>query len=231
MESIGIMGTGRMGLRLALLFAQSGNRVVLGSRTLERSERIVRALGNASIAAGSYADAAAQPVVLPAIFLREGLLDTLEPFRLMLEDKLLVDISNPFNEDYSDFTLPWNTSSAEQIQHRFPRTTIVGAFKNVFWEVFDAPRFSGEEVSDVFVVGNDEPAKERFIRMCSGSPFRFINAGALTNARTIERITLLLGELGVRAGYFPRMNFKLLGEAWKPGQADRLAAIISEGRN
>jgi predicted dinucleotide-binding enzyme len=220
-----------MGVRLALLFAQSGNRVVLGSRTPERASRIVQALGNSSIVAGAYSNAAAEPVVLPAIFLREGLLDALELFRPMLENKLLIDISNPFNEDYTDFTLPWNTSSAEQIQHRFPRTTIVGAFKNVFWEVFDAPRFNGEEVSDVFVVGNDEPAKERFIRMCSGSPFRFINAGALTNARTIERITLLLGELGVRTGYFPRMNFKLLGEAWKPGQADRLAAILDEGRN
>jgi predicted dinucleotide-binding enzyme len=32
METIGIMGTGRMGVRLALLLAEAGNQVTLGSR-------------------------------------------------------------------------------------------------------------------------------------------------------------------------------------------------------
>ena len=48
--------------------------------------------------------------------------------------KLLIDITNPFNDDYSDFILPWNTSGAEQIQALLPETRIVGAFKNVWWE-------------------------------------------------------------------------------------------------
>src|SRR5262245_23840666 len=42
---------------------------------------------------------------------------------------------NPFNDRYDDFILPWNTSSAEEIQKRFPRTRVAGAFKNVWWEV------------------------------------------------------------------------------------------------
>lgn len=231
MENIGILGTGRMGIRLALLFAQAGNKVVLGSRNSARAARIAERLGEPLIEPGSYERAASQPVVLPAIFVRDGLFDILEPYRPLLEAKLLIDISNPFNTDYSDFILPWNTSSAEQLQFRFPRSTIVGAFKNVFWEVFDAPRFDGETISDVFVIGNDEAAKHRFVEMCAGSPFRYIDAGKLTNARTIERMTLLIGELGTRCGFFPRMNYKLLGEAWTSGQADRLAAIINEGGN
>lgn len=43
-------------------------------------------------------------------------------------------------------------------------------------------------------------------------------------ARTIERMTLLSGELGQRYGYFPRMNYKLLGEPWSRGQADQGSA-------
>ena len=184
-------------------------------------------LGEPLIEAGSYELAASQPVVLPAIFVRDGLFDILEPYRPLLDDKLLIDISNPFNVDYSDFILPWNTSSAEQLQFRLPRTTVVGAFKNVFWEVFDAPRFDGERVSDIYVVGNDEAAKARFMTMCARSPFRYVDAGRLSNARTVERMTLLVGELGVRYGFFPRMNYSLLGDPWTSGQADRLAAIIS----
>jgi NADPH-dependent F420 reductase len=227
MENIGILGTGRMGVRLALLFAKAGNRVVLGSRNPQRATRIVEQLGEPLIKAGSYDVAAAEPVVLPAIFVRDGLFDILEPYRSFLEDKLVIDISNPFNADYTDFILPWNTSSAEQLQFRFPRATIVGAFKNVFWEVFDAPRFDGQTLSDIFVIGDDEKAKQRLIAMCEGSPFRYIDAGRLSNARTVERMTLLIGELGNRYEFFPRMNYRLLGDPWTPGQADRLAALIN----
>jgi hypothetical protein len=138
------------------------------------------------------------------MFLRDGLLDALEPHRRALADKLVVDITNPFNARYDDFILPWDTSGAEEIQRRFPRARLVGAFKNVWWEVFDQPEFDGQP-SDVYVVADDADAKRQFLALVEGSPFRFS------------------GELGQRYGYFPRMNWRLLGEPWTPGQADRLA--------
>jgi 8-hydroxy-5-deazaflavin:NADPH oxidoreductase len=226
MATIGILGTGRMGVRLALLFADLGHQVVLGSRDRERAIQILHKLNRNDIQSGSYREAAGADVVLPAMFLRDGSLDTLEAFRDRLDGKLYIDITNPFNADYTDFILPWNTSGAEQIQHRFPKVRVVGAFKNVWWEVFDAPRF-GNTVSDVFVVGDDGTVKAEFFKLVEGSPFRYIDAGKLSNARTIERMTLLSGELGQRYGYFPRMNYKLLGEPWSVGQADRVAAAIA----
>ena len=160
---IGILGTGRMGVRLAAMFADRGHAVVLGSRDLSRAERIVSGLRRTNITAGSYEQAANAPIVLPAMFIRDGLFDQLEPLRPALRGKLLIDISNPFNDDYSDFILPWDTSGAEQIQARLPETRVVGAFKNVWWEVFDAPRF-GDTLSDVFVVGDDAEAKQSLFR-------------------------------------------------------------------
>ena len=217
-NTIGIIGTGRMGVRLAKAFADKGHRVILGSRDVERARKIASELGRKNISAGSYEESLNSPWVLPAIFTRDGLLDILEPYRDLLDGKFFIDITNPFNEDYSDFTLPWNTSSSEQIQLRFPKTRVIGAFKNVWWEVFDAPDFDGS-VSDVFVVGDDVAAKEAFLRLVKGLPFRFLDSGRLSNARTVERMTLFSGELGQRLKFFPRMNFKLLGEKWIPGQA------------
>lgn len=224
MPTIGILGTGRMGVRLALLFADLGHQVFLGSRNCERATQLVQTLNRDNIQSGSYSEAAGAEVVLPALFLRDRSLETLEPLRSQLDGKLYIDISNPFNADYTDFILPWDTSGAEQIQHRFPKTRVVGAFKNVWWEVFDAPQFD-DTVSDVFVISDDATAKTEFFQLVEGSPFRYIDAGKLSNARTIERMTLLSGELGQRYGYFPRMNYKLLGETWTMGQADRLSAV------
>lgn len=229
MAIVGILGTGRMGVRLARMLAQAGQQVKLGSRDSARSARIAQALGDVNVYSSSYEDAATADFILPAMFLRDGLLSTLEPLRSLLDGKVYIDISNPFNDTYTDFILPWDTSSAEQIQHRFPKTQVVGAFKNVWWEVFDAPTF-GETVSDVFVVSDHFQAKAEFLNLVENTPFRYVDAGQLINARTIERMTLLSGELGQRYGYFPRMNYKLLGEDWTPGQADRISPLITRTR-
>ena len=226
MTTIGILGTGRMAVRLAVEFAKLGHGVVLGSRTPERATHITRGLEQQGIRPGDYHAAATCEVVLPAMFLRDGLLETLRPLAPHLGGKLYVDISNPFNGDYTDFILPWDTSSAEEIQRAFPRARVVGAFKNVWWEVFDRPQFGGL-VSDVFVVGDDDQAKRRFLALAEGMPFRFLDAGRLRNARTVERMTLLSGEIGQRLGYFPRMNYRLLGEPWSVGREDRVKELIA----
>jgi len=224
---IGILGTGRMAVRLARLFAECGNEVVLGSRTPERAARIVDGLAISAIKAGSYESAVKAEVVLPSMFLRDGMLDTLEPLRSSFDGKLWIDITNPFNDRYDDFIYPWNTSSAEEIQKRFPRARVVGAFKNVWWEVFDQPQFNGDGVSDVYVVSDHEGAKREFLELVNDSPFRYIDGGKLYNARFVERMTLFAAELGQRQGYFPRMNWRLLGEPWSVGKADRVGKLIA----
>ncbi|RIK62638.1 MAG: dinucleotide-binding enzyme [Planctomycetota bacterium] len=225
-QAIGILGTGRMGVRLARMFAAAGRDVILGSRDAARAERIVRALNMANLRPGSYDAALAAPVVLPAIFIRDGLFEQLEMYRERLAGKLYIDITNPFNSDYTDFILPWSTSGAEEIAALLPRTRIVGAFKNVWWEVFDEPLFGGEP-SDVYVVSDDPAARREFLCLAEGTPFRYIDAGPLKNARTVERMTLLSGELGQRCGFFPRMNWRLLGSLRRPGAKDALADLIA----
>lgn len=207
---LGILGAGRMGVRLAKMFAQAGRRVVLGSRDTGRAAWLVANSGVSGLSAGSYEDALEAPVILPAIFIRDGLFDILEGYRGRLAGKLLIDISNPFNADYSDFLTPWDSSGAEELQKRFPEARVVGAFKNVFWEVLEAPRF-GDLVSDVLVVSDDDDAKTELLRLVEGTPFRYLDAGPLRNARTVERLTLLTGRLGRQLNVYPRMNWRLLG--------------------
>lgn len=223
--TIGILGTGRMGVRLARLFAGRGHQVLLGSRRAERARVLAAGLG-AGIRGVGYDEAVQAPVVLPAMFLRDGLLDTLDGHRRALDGKVVIDITNPFNATYDDFILPWETSGAEELQRHFPSARLVGAFKNVWWEVFDQPSFDGG-VSDVYVVGDDAEAKALFFGLVEGTPFRYIDAGRLANARFVERMTLFIAELGQRYSYFPRMNWRLLGERWTPGQADVLRDLLT----
>lgn len=206
---LGVLGTGRMGTRLATMFARAGRRVMLGSRDPGRANWLAANSG-LRLSGGSYAEALEAEAILPAIFIRDGLLDLLDRWRERIAGKLLIDISNPFNADYSDFLTPWDSSGAEELQRRLPQARLVGAYKNVFWEVFDAPLFDGEP-SDVLVVGDDEEAKRQFLGLTEGTPFRYLDAGPLSNARTVERLTLLTGRLGRQLDTYPRMNWRLLG--------------------
>ena len=101
--SLGILGTGRMGVRLAAMFARAGRTVVLGSRDRARAEHIVASLGIPGLTGGTYREAAEATNVLPAAFIRDGLFDLLEEHRAALDGKTIIDITNPFNADYSDF--------------------------------------------------------------------------------------------------------------------------------
>lgn len=218
---LGILGTGRMGIRLAKMFARAGRSAILGLRDPARGEWLAANSG-VGLAGGSYADAIEAEAVLPAVFIRDGLFDLLGGFRDRIAGKLLIDIGNPFNADYSGFLAPWDSSGAEDLPRRLPEARVVGAFKNVFGEVFDSPVFDGE-VSDVLVVGDDAAAKNQFLALAAGTPFRYLDAGPLSNARTLERLTLLTGRLGRQLDACPTMNWRLLGQgpaeraAWKEG--------------
>jgi len=220
LADLGVLGTGKMGPRLAAMFARAGRTVILASRDPDRAQAIVDKLGIPGLRAGSYADALCAPAILPAIFIRDGLFDLLDRSCRKLSGKLLVDISNPYNADYSDFVTPWDSSGAEELQRRFPQAKVVGAFKNVFWEVFDHPEF-GETLSDVLITGNDETAKGRFLELADGTPFRYLDAGPLINSRTVERLTMITGNLGRQLNSYPRMNWRLLTQP----QPETVAAV------
>jgi predicted dinucleotide-binding enzyme len=212
---LGVLGTGRMGSRLAAMFARAGRKVILGSRDSDRSQAIVEKLGIPNLRAGCNSDALTAPAIIPAIFIRDGLFDLLDRKCAMLTGKLLIDVSNPFNADYSDFMTAWDTSGAEELQRRFPQVRVVGAFKNVFWEVFDHPQF-GESLSDVLVTGDNAQAKRQFLRLSKGTPFRYLDAGPLVHSRTVERLTLITSKLGRQLHSYPRMNWRLLTQAQAP---------------
>ena len=72
----------------------------------------------------------------------------------------------------------------------------------------------------------------RFQEMISRSLYPLLLAAAWPVDFDIERVVIEAdvagGVLGVRYGFFPRMNYRFLGDPWTSGQADRLAAIINE---
>ena len=158
MLNFGIMGTGRMAVRLADLAAKGGHKVTLGSRDPHRAVQIAEQLGG-TVTGGSYHDAAACNIVMPSIFIRDGAFEQLHPFADAIAGKIVVDILNPFNDAYDDFILPWDTSAAEELQKIWPEARIVSTFKWPFWEAFENSDFDGGPM-DIIHTGDDQLAKD-----------------------------------------------------------------------
>ncbi|MEU6582419.1 hypothetical protein [Nocardia sp. NPDC046763] len=105
----------------------------------------------------------------------------------------------------------YDTSAAKRLAEVIPTAHVVGAFKNIFWVVFDQPQFP-EGVSDLLVTGDDDTAKTTVMRLLGPLPFRVLDGGALRNNRVIGRMTLLSREIAVRYDHYPRVAYRLLGQ-------------------
>lgn len=224
MLDFGILGTGRMAVRLADLALKGGHRVVLGSHDPVRAAGIAARLAG-DVSGGTYADALEQAVVMPSVFMRDGAFAELAPLADRVAGKVVIDIFNPFNDRYDDFILPWDTSAAEELQRIWPRARIVSTFKWPFWEAFENADFEGGPM-DVIYTGDDEEAKAVMLELFKASPWRFLDGGDLASARFTERMTLFCGRLAAKYGYLPRVGWRLLGEPWEGGKRDAYGHII-----
>jgi predicted dinucleotide-binding enzyme len=213
-----------MAVRLAHLAQKGGHSVLLGSRDAERAKAIAARLGT-NVLGGSYEEAADRDIVLPSIFIRDGAFDDLRPFAEAVNGKIVVDILNPYNDQYDDFLFPWDTSAAEELQKLWPGARIVSTFKWPFWEAFENPDFDGGPM-DIVMTGDDDEAKKVVLDLFRASPWRFLDGGGLAQARFTERMTLFAGQLAAKYGYLPRVGWRLLGEPWEAGKHDAYGDII-----
>lgn len=198
-----------MGKALLKTFNQSyPDSILFSSRSKQKAQEVIGALG-LPLEAVPMEEALKADIIIPTLWF-EYLLPWLGENKEQLKGKIIIDITNPFNAAFDDFTTAYDTSSAEEVQKIVPQSAVVGAFKNTYFVVFDQPLLQGLK-SDLYVTSDDEQALDRIIEVLKPLPFRVLNAGSLKNNRTIERMTLLSGELARKAGNYPRVSFNLWG--------------------
>jgi NADPH-dependent F420 reductase len=207
---ISVLGTGRMGRGLVKSLAPQLDQLIWGSRSPEQVKGLADEIGlPTTVKPAAYEEALQADIVIPAMWFRD-LLPWARENRQRLAGKIVVDIVNPFTADFTDFTTEWGTSAAEELQRAIPQSRVVGAFKNTFFRVFDAPVHHGVH-SDVYVTSDDGAAKQQVMELIGPLPFRVLDGGSLKNNRTIERMTLFEREVALRYGHYPYVSFRLFG--------------------
>ena len=214
-----IGGTGDQGKGLALRWAKAGYAVTLGSRDATRAQAaadefktLLDATATIDGQANVEAAASASIVVLTVPFAAQ--IVTLKDIASAIQPgTLLIDVTVPLEPAVGGKPTRvlgvWAGSAAEQCREYAPaHAEVVAAFHNV--GAADLMNLNHAVECDILVCGDKKDAKERLRPLVEAiAGCRYVDAGLLAQARTVEALTALL--IGVNIRYKKHTGFRITG--------------------
>ena len=186
MSNISIIGTGNMARAIGALAAAGGNTVEVIGRDRSKAADLATTLGG-NTTAGEFGAAPAGDIVIVALRYAD-VVPVITQYGNTLADKVIVDISNPFNADADGLALPADTSIAQEVAKAAPAgARVVKAFNTVFGHVLEKGR-----TLDVFMAGDDAQAKAAVAELVRSLGLRPLDVGGLTMAHWLEGTSLVL---------------------------------------
>ena len=189
-------GTGKEGAGLAMRWARSGYRVIIGSRSPEkaigRSAEMNAEMGQDLLCGMSNAAAAAAADLIVLSVPYSAHKPTLESLREPCRGKVVVDLTVPLQPpEIMAVNLPAGRAAALEAQAILgDEATVVAAFQNV--SAVKLVQLDRPVDCDVLVCADDSDAKATVIKLAQAAGMRGIDAGALKNAVAVESLTPLL---------------------------------------
>jgi NADPH-dependent F420 reductase len=189
-------GTGKEGSGLAIRWALSGYKVLIGSRDATRAAEKVAEL-NAQIGGdylqGMTSDEAAHQADLVVLSVPyDAHKTTLESVQAHLTGKVLVDLTVPLKPpQVRTVHLPEGKSAGLEAQALLGASVkVVSAFQNVSAEKLKDPQVQVD--CDVLVCSDDADAKAQVMKLVEAAGMRGIDAGPLANSIAVEALTPVL---------------------------------------
>jgi len=207
--NIGIIGSGNVGSGLGKIWVQKGHNVMFSfSRNQEKLKALAVTDQNSS--AGSPAEAVQHSEVLLLSVRWETVAEALKAAG-PLQEKILIDCTNPLKPDLSELVLSHATSAAEEIAKMAPGAKVVKAFNSVFAAIYHSEsRLFGSRMPTMFYCGDDDGAKTTVARLIRETGFEPIDAGPLRSARYLEPLAMLMIQLGYGQGMGTNIALSLI---------------------
>ncbi|TDR31628.1 NADPH-dependent F420 reductase [Hydromonas duriensis] len=192
---IGILGFGSVGQKLAKLFADAGHEVSIGLRNNADAQN------NSAYRFGSFAEVAANVDALALAIPYKASLDALNNLASALEDKIIIDNTNPLNDDWSPLLLGQENSAGETIQAALPKSHVVKAFNTIFADVMqkEAHSRNGQNIT-AFIAGNNDEAKNTVMELAQAVGFSPLDTGDISSSRYLEAMAHLNIRIAVPLG-------------------------------
>lgn len=196
--NITLIGTGNMGTAFAKQLSLAGHQITVTGRDLAKAENLAKQFDHIKAAPAAQALGSNEVIIVATAYDQ-----AVEAIKSLgnINDKIVIDITNPLTADYMGLTIGHTTSSAEEIAKALPQVEVVKAFNTLFAQVLaDGAEFAHNQRATVFIASDSERAKQTAKTLAETMGFRTQDAGALKNARYLEPLAGLNIYLGYGAG-------------------------------
>lgn len=194
MSSISIIGSGNMARAIGARAIKGGNDVEVASRDAAKAEDLSKTLGGGAKAGMFGAPPAGEIVILAVLY--DSAVPVVAQYGDALADKVIVDITNPFNAGATGLVTADGTSIAQEIAKAAPASAhVVKAFNTIFAHVLAQ---AGRNVDALFA-GDDAQAKAAVSGFIETLGLRPLDVGGLEMARWLEGAGLLIVNLARQA--------------------------------
>lgn len=207
--NVAILGAGSVGGSLGRAWARRGHTVIFGVRepSSARVQALLAEIGDQA-RAQPLAEAVAQADVVALTVTWTALPDVVAAVG-GLEEKILLDCTNPLMGNRLEAAAPVASSGGEQVAAWFPKAKVVKIFNQVGWETMADPQYGGEAAT-MFYAGDDPAAKEVAAQLAADIGFAPVDAGPLSAARFLESLALFWGQLAYAQGMGRQLAWRLL---------------------
>lgn len=193
-----VIGSGNMGSAFVKQLSAAGHEVSVTARTASKvADLAAKYPGVKAVASASAADGK------DAVILATSYEDAVSALQSVgsLQNKVVVDITNPLTADYMGLTLGHSTSASEEIAKAVPGAEVVKGFNTLFAQVLNVGSDFGQgQKVTVFVASDSERAKQTAKSLAESMGFLTQDAGGLKNARYLEPLAGLNIYFGYGAG-------------------------------
>ncbi|TWP33937.1 NADPH-dependent F420 reductase [Leekyejoonella antrihumi] len=205
MSNVSIIGVGNMARAIGARALEGGNSVELIGRDQAKADALARDLGSGATTR-AFGSAPSGDIVILAV-LYASAVPIVRQYGDALAGKIIVDMANAFAPGATGLLTPDGSSAAEQIADVAPADAhVVKAFNTLFGHVLEAGSNQRRRL-DVFLAGDDAPAKQAVSSFIDSLELHPLDAGPLTMARSLEHAGLLMmGLAGNGVGHY---NFAL----------------------
>jgi predicted dinucleotide-binding enzyme len=196
MTTISIIGSGNMAAAIGSRAARNGHTVELMSRNSATAHALADQIGNGTTV-GTYGTRPAGDIVILAVPFASAV-DVVAHYGDALADKIIIDITNPFNSDASGLVTAEGSSVSQQVAAVAPEgAQVMKAFNTIFGGVLA----QGSPI-DVFFAGDSAEAKQRVAAFLESLDMRPLDAGGLHMAHALEWAGILLVGIARNSGSF-----------------------------
>ena len=214
-QTIAVIGaTGNMGSAISKSLTKGNYRLLLGANDKEKLEVLVKDIKTRNASANVEAvncpiDASWEADIIIAAVPYSAEKEVADKIREVANQKIVISIANPLNETYDGLQTDPASSAAEELQKLLPNSKVVKAFNTTFAADFTTPVIDGKK-ADAFIAGNDNDAVQTVAELVNTAGFNPIVAGNLSVSSTLEKMQLLLIQLGMKYNYNWQAGWKIL---------------------